>query len=52
VRYVGAAALLGLPWGAGVYLRELANRYRWLLRPSFHARVARRLLAATGLARR
>lgn len=52
VRYRTATALSGIPWGAAVYLRELGVRYRWLLRPSFHTHVARRVLATTGKTRR
>ena len=36
-------ALVGIPWGIAVYLRMLFLNNRWILRPSFHARVARRL---------
>jgi hypothetical protein len=43
VPYRPATALVGLPWGAGLYAKTLFLNYRWLLRPSFHAHVARRV---------
>jgi hypothetical protein len=49
VRYQPLSALVGIPWGTAVCARHLTVQYRWLLRPSFHASVGRRLLAATGL---
>jgi hypothetical protein len=45
VSYTPAAAVIGLPWGTMVYLRALARDYRWLVRPSFHAHLARRALS-------
>ena len=43
VPYTPATALVGLPWGAGLYAKTLYLNYRWLLRPSFHAHLARRV---------
>jgi hypothetical protein len=45
VPYRLSTALVGVPWGLAVYLRMLFLNYRWLLRPSVHAHVARRLVA-------
>lgn len=47
VPYRLPTALVGIPWGIGVYLRMLFLNYRWLLRPSFHLHVVRRLAART-----
>jgi hypothetical protein len=49
VRYRPSVGVVGLPWGAGVYLLGRWRHYRWLLRPSIHARVARRFLTTRRL---
>jgi len=45
VRYRPATAVLGIPWGVGVYVKARALHYGWLFRPAVYAHVARRLLA-------
>jgi hypothetical protein len=45
VSYRGVGGMVGLPWGTTLYLRALARDYRWLVRPSFHAHLARRALS-------
>jgi len=44
VRYEPRAAVTGIPWGTSVYLMGRWRHYRWLFRPSVHARLMRRLL--------
>jgi len=52
VRYRGRIAVVGLPWGTWMYLRNRARHYRWLLRPAVYAHVARRLLSTGRLRER
>jgi hypothetical protein len=44
IAYRPATALIGLPWGTAMYLRELYRHYRWIARPAVHAHLARRVL--------
>jgi hypothetical protein len=43
VPYRLPTAFVGIPWGIALYLRMFFLNHRWILRPSFHVHVARRL---------
>ena len=44
-QYDVRTALVGLPWGAAMFLRRYARHQRRFLRPEVHAHLARRLLS-------